>query len=327
MIVAELDAPTASRVRLAPSPAAEAVAWLRLAVADRRDSLVGRPRLDGPLGRDPDVQLLATVVRTSTSSYLPDLLTPKPGTADVLAVQLAEVAGACDEVVRHQVLTETFAGATAPASVRRAVDHGSFAARAARGIESVWRHAVQEVWNTFGHLVESDIARLSTLQGRSGTAAMLEALHPHVTYDGTRLRVWMPPWEEAGALHDTELVVSPALLDRPRVSPQLCRPDQAVLRYPVRTQGDPAPAARRRAHGRLMGETRVELLHDLATPRCTATLSERHRLSPATVSYHLQILHDCGLVTRVRRGTVVDYRRSSRAEALLRGPDLTPPER
>ncbi|MFC7361193.1 ArsR family transcriptional regulator [Nocardioides astragali] len=97
----------------------------------------------------------------------------------------------------------------------------------------------------------------------------------------------------------------------------------AVLRYPVRTVGDPATTVRGRALGKLIGHTRVELLHDLVAPRCTATLSERHRLSAATISYHLQILHDCGLVTRVRRGNVVDYQRSRRAEALLLGPEVT----
>ncbi|MBC2933760.1 winged helix-turn-helix domain-containing protein [Nocardioides sp. zg-1228] len=323
MIVAELDAATASRVRLAPSPAAEAMAWLRLAVAGRRDTLVGRPRLAGPLSRDVDVQLLVALVAGGTSGYLPDFLTPKPGTADALDAQLAQVAATPDDEARHQVLTETFADGPAPAAVVRAIESGTMAVRAARGLESLWRHAVGEVWGAFGHLVEADIARLSAVQGRSGVTAMLETLHPHVTYDGSCLRVWMPPWEEAGVLRGTELVVSPALLDRPHVSPQLCRPDQAVLRYPVRTLGDPIATVRRRALGRLMGDTRVALLYDLATPRCTATLSERHRLSAATVSYHLGILHECGLVTRVRHGNVVDYQRSGRAEALLRRPEVT----
>ena len=323
MIVAELDTPTASRVRLAASPAAETMAWLRLAVAGRRDSLIGRPGLAGPLTRDPDVALLTTLVRASTRGYLPDLLTPKPGVSDVLETQLAEVAATSVDEVRHQVLTETFADGPAPAAVVRAVDAGTFAHRAARGLESLWRHAVGDVWGAFGHLVEADIARLSAVQGRAGVTAMLDSLHPHVTYDGACLRVWMPPWDEVGVLRDTELVVSPALLDRPRVSPQLCRPNQAVLRYPVRSIGDPSPTVRRRSLGKLIGETRVGLLYDLTTPRCTTTLSERHRLSAATVSYHLQILHDCGLVTRVRRGNVVDYQRSRRAEALLRGPEVT----
>lgn len=319
MIVAELDAPTASRVRLAASPAAETMAWLRLAVAGRRDSLVGRPRLTGTLVHDADVRLLATLIRASGRGYLPDLLTPKPGDSDVLGTQLAQVAATSDDEVRHQVVVETFAGGPVPEELARALDAGTFARRAARGMKVLWSQAVGDVWGSLGHLVEADIARLSAIQGRSGVSAMLDNLHPHVTYDGRSLRVWMPPWEEAGELRDTELVVSPALLDRPRVSPQLCRPDQAVLRYPVRTVGDPSPTGRQRSLGRLIGETRVQLLTDLVTPRCTAVLSDRHRLSAATVSYHLQILHECGLVTRVRRGNVVDYQRSRRADVLLQG--------
>lgn len=323
MIVAELDAPTASRVRLAPSPAAETVAWLRLAVAGRRDSLAGRPTLTDPLARDPDVQLLVALVTAGSRGYLPDFLTPKPGAVDVLDTQLAQVGATPADEARRQVLTETLGDLPAPPALERAVEDGTFAESAARGLASLWRHAVGDVWTALGHLVEADIARLSMVQGRSGVQAMLDSLHPHVTYDGACLRVWMPPWEETGALRDTELVVSPALLDRPRVSPQLCRPGQAVLRFPVRTIGDPASPGRRRALGKLIGVTRVELLRDLATPRCTTELSERHRLSPATVSYHLQILHDCGLVTRSRSGNVVDYHRSRRADALLDGPEVT----
>lgn len=319
MIVAELDAPTVSRVRLAASPAAETMSWLRLAVAGRRDSLVGRPRLTDALLRDPDVRLLATLVRAGTRGYLPDLLTPKPGTTDILGTQLAQVAATPDDEVRHQVLTETLEGGPVPAALATALGDGTFARRAARGIEVLWTHSVRDVWSSLGHLVEADIARLSAIQGRAGITAMLDSLHPHVSYDGRCLRVWMPPWDEVGALTDTELVISPALLDRPRVSPQLCRPDQAVLRYPVATIGDPSSAGRRRSLGRLIGETRVRLLADLATPRCTAVLSDRHRLSAATVSYHLQILHECDLVTRARRGNTVEYQRSRRADLLLRG--------
>ena len=41
------------------------------------------------------------------------------------------------------------------------------------------------------------------------------------------------------------------------------------------------------------------------------------------MSYHLQILHECDLVTRARRGNTVEYQRSRRADLLLRDPART----
>jgi len=50
--------------------------------------------------------------------------------------------------------------------------------------------------------------------------------------------------------------------------------------------------------------------------RGTSDLSERLRLSPSTISYHLSVMHGSGLVTRARAGRAVLYRRTDRGTAL-----------
>ncbi|MFG2111873.1 winged helix-turn-helix domain-containing protein [Streptomyces sp. NPDC048718] len=60
----------------------------------------------------------------------------------------------------------------------------------------------------------------------------------------------------------------------------------------------------------MLGPTRAGLLAALVRPASTAQLSERHFLSPATVSYHLGVLYRAGLVTRARAGRAVLYRRT-----------------
>ncbi|MFG2243470.1 ArsR/SmtB family transcription factor [Streptomyces sp. NPDC048734] len=86
-----------------------------------------------------------------------------------------------------------------------------------------------------------------------------------------------------------------------------------MLIYPVRDKavtGAVAPAVPSAEMARLLGSTRAGLLAALAQPASTAQLAARHFLSPATVSYHLGVLHRAGLVTRTRAGRSVFYRRT-----------------
>jgi hypothetical protein len=54
-----------------------------------------------------------------------------------------------------------------------------------------------------------------------------------------------------------------------------------------------------------------------AAPTIAARRPNDHRLAPATVSYHLGVLHDAGLVMRSRHRRLVLYRRSEQAASLL----------
>ena len=71
---------------------------------------------------------------------------------------------------------------------------------------------------------------------------------------------------------------------------------------------------------RLIGRTRARLLTGLTEPAATAWLAHRHGLAPATVSEHLAVLRDTGLVTAARHRHEVRYARTSLGDALaLRG--------
>lgn len=318
MIVAELDSRTVSRIRLSPSPLADGVALLRLAAAGRSDPVFGDA---GAAARaaltDPDVSLLTHVMPPGGRGYVPDLLTPKPtGTGDVES-QLEQVRATPDEIVHQHVAIERFGGADMPRTVARAVSDGSFARRAARGLTLFWRATLRDAWRELSEVTSADIVRRSQQLGRHGIAHLLGSLHPDIDYDGRALRIRLPPWDERGRFEDTELVLSPALFGWPGISPQLCRADQAVLRYPAHSLGTRIHGTPRRALAALIGTTRSRLLTDLSAPRSTTELGTRLGLAPATVSYHLGILADCGLLVRSRAGHTVRYARSPRADALL----------
>ncbi|MEO5878471.1 MAG: winged helix-turn-helix domain-containing protein, partial [Streptosporangiaceae bacterium] len=71
------------------------------------------------------------------------------------------------------------------------------------------------------------------------------------------------------------------------------------------------------ALARLLGATRAELLAALSDPASTTSLARRHGLSPSTVSAHLTVLRDTGLIVAQRHKRQVLYERTPLGEALL----------
>ncbi len=292
----ELDAAGMGRVRLAPSPALDLLCWLRLAAEGRAHPSLGAP---GPACRaaldDPDVALLAGM-----TGRLPDFLTPQPlpGTPEqVLTGQLAAIAATPPELVAA-ALDGVYRGGVEP----------GLGVRAADGLATYAAAADRDGWADVQALVAAELRDRSTAVAEHGLGAVLNALHPAVAWTGTRLEVDLP----GRPLAPADLVLAPSLLARPRVSRH---PGTAVLSFPLRLG-----ALARRAGpdvGSLVGQSRAGLLRDLLLPRATAELSHRHRLSAATVSYHLGVLLRAGLVTRRRDGHFVRYRCSEEGLVLL----------
>lgn len=309
-----LDAPSLARLRLAVSPASEAAAWLQLTATGRTHSVFGDP---GPAARfalrDPDVALLASVLATR-HDYMPDLLTPKPsvGSAShIWAAQLDAIGQTAAEVVLEQLTYLPGVGR----EVREAAHRGTFAERAASGLTIFWRHAIADAWPELHSRMQADLAVRAKTMTTHGAGAMLGSLHPAVAWTGSSIEVANSFHEELHYAND-ELVLSPSVLVWPKVLTQLCDPQAALLCYPAHGVGANATADQVGRLASLLGRTRASLLRDLDVPRSTTDLSTRHRLAPATVSYHLRVLHGSGLVTRVRDRRTVLYRRTDQGDAL-----------
>ncbi|WP_198047259.1 helix-turn-helix transcriptional regulator [Kutzneria sp. 744] len=70
---------------------------------------------------------------------------------------------------------------------------------------------------------------------------------------------------------------------------------------------------------RLLGAGRTHILIETSIPGTTTSLARRVGLAAGTVSEHLAVLRDAGLVTAQRRGREVLYRQTPLAAALLHG--------
>ena len=319
VIVVDVDRASLARVRLAPSAAQELMSWLRLTVADGRHPVYGAP---GPTARrslgHPDVALVASLLPPTSAGYVPDLLTPQPppsAPAKALANQLDLVADSADEQVVRQVGFCVDFGRRLPADTLGAVASGSFARRAANGLRTFWRDTLADGWGALRDVLDADIAARSEVLGRRGVGDVLGSLHRGLEWDGHRITVHKPYAEER-SIAGSDLVLAPSALGWPGLTVQVCSPEDAVFCYPA----DGIGQRRRRpgaALGELIGPSRAVILVDLAVPRSTAELSDRHGLTRATVSHHLGVLHRAGLLVRRRHGRLVLYRRSARGDDLL----------
>jgi DNA-binding transcriptional ArsR family regulator len=240
---------------------------------------------------------------------MPDLLTPKPvaGPANrVWARQLEMTRDTSPEAVVAQL--ELCPDVISP-------DAGAFARRAANGLNVFWRHAIADSWPGLHERLRADLTVRAETMATHGIGALFGTLSPKVCWTGSGLTVYNVADFEVH-LAGAELVLAPTVLAWPEVWSQLTDPADASLSYPALGVGSKAPPDGDGPLGRLVGNTRALLLRDLNVPRSTTELSARHGLAPATVSYHLRVLHGSGLVTRSRDRRTVLYRRTEQGAAL-----------
>jgi DNA-binding transcriptional ArsR family regulator len=298
------------------------MAWLKLTAASGRHPVFGDP---GPLARaslaHPDVALLADLLPRNGDTYLPDLLTPQPGTGarcrDLLDEQIAQIEAAAQDDLETQVFTYTRTHWNRPllATTRRIAESGRMQRHLANGLARFWRDALSEGWPELRSILDQDIVHRATAIAAHGVGRALGTLHPDMDWAGDAITL-AKSWDGEIDVTGRDLVLVPSVLNWPDVIIQVDTPGQFVLYYPAQRIG----AGRGRRSGRIaqvVGNTRAALLADLETPRSTTELAARLGCTPGTVSYHLSALHRARLVTKVRDGRYVLYQRTAHAAGLL----------
>lgn len=319
-----MDADGLARSRFAVSPLHEVVATLLpfgLGPAPGADPWVARARR--VLGR-ARLPLLAELALDG-GGYVPDFLSPHPeGPSPSVEEELARVRGTPPGRVLEELAAlrdgrpaNGLAGAELPPETRRAMARGgaSVARQAADELRRYWDLAFAPHWEAARAVLDAEVDRCAGVLARRGAAGLFNSLHPDIRWADGALRV-----ESRFAICVTVplVVVVPSLVaPRPAVAVDPVPPWQRppLLAYPVRER--PAvPAAPSAELAGLLGTTRAGLLAALSRPASTAQLAARHFLSPATVSYHLGVLHRAGLVVRARHGRAVLYRRTTEGSRL-----------
>lgn len=306
------------RTRFAVSPLLEASHSLA-SLRDPARSSIHLPwvRAAREATRDLDLSLLHALV--PDSGYVPDFISPPPGTPLPDVDEEIERVRRTSVATMRQEIDYLHDGRRPPPMVQDLLDHPRRGLnRLADLLRAYWDRAFAPHWERMRAVLEDDIAHRARLLTTGGPIEVFDGLHPDVSWRDGALVVDRPYHADV-PLDGRGLLLVPALFTWPRAGGMVDPPWQPSLIYPPRGVGllwapersDPA------ALSALLGERRARILAALEREATTTTLARRMSASPASVSEHLSILHDAGLVRRRRDGRAVFYARTATGDALL----------
>ena len=313
-----------ARCRFAVSPAFETLAAIRVATAPqgaghhRRWLESVRPRLDG-------LDLAAITLLQPRRGYTPDFLAPPPlEPAGRFDDELARIAATPAPVVRNEIelsLRDTPGADQTELGRLLLGDPAEVLSFLTQLIQAAWRELVEPVWPRVRTLLEADVAYQSRRLADGGLDRLFADLHPALRWTGDTL-IRALGGDEHHDLGGRGVLLMPSAFKWDEVVVITEPPWQPTVVYPARGLGglwEPTRGTRADSLARLLGRTRATLLAGLDEPASTTWLAHQHALAAATVSEHLTVLRDAGLVVGERNRHQIKYRRTVLGAALTRG--------
>ncbi|MGW4850277.1 DUF5937 family protein [Streptomyces sp. NPDC004288] len=256
--------------------------------------------------------------------HSPDFLYPPPlGPAatveeEIQAVRETDPALALDDFAR--ALAETPGAADTAEGRRMLADPAGAVERLAELLRAAWEALIAPDWPRLRALLEADVAYHSRRLAEGGLERLLGELHPAFAWDaGTSTLTVDYAGEHIRPLEGQGLVLMPSVFTWPDVVSGFDPPWQPTVVYPARgigglwsEAGDRTPEAL----ARLLGPVRAGVLCALAEPTGTTALAHLLGRAPSSVSAHLAVLRDAGLLTSRRYGHQVLYERTPLGIAL-----------
>lgn len=326
MIQLDVDVAGLARSRFVVSPLHEVAATLLpwgLLSAPEADPWGARARR---VLRGERLPLLSALALDRSGGYVPDFLSPHPlGPYPTVDEQLEQVRAtdpgrvvAEFEVLRTGRPQSGLPGQELSEVVRDALGRGGrhVAERLAGELSRYWDRAFAPYWGQARAVLDEDVDRRGRTLARYGAAEMFNSLDPGIGWSDGKLRV-DSRFEVARSVPMVLVMPSlTALSPGVSVDPVSGAQRPPAIVYPA-GRGRPAAGPATEEIRKLLGPTRAALLAALGRPASTGRLAASHFLSPATVSYHLAVLHRTGLVTRSRSGRSVLYRRTPQGTRLM----------
>lgn len=313
VVMIELDAAKVSRVRFAVSPLWEV--GLAALVLRRADPGALFRRWAERSRRQVDATALDRMLSlTAGRDFVPDIFSTlpgkdQPGISDVSA-HLQDLP---EELLARDLARLDRALHGGDGWIRTLMDdHVRAREEIADVVAEFWRGAIAPHWPAFQRLARTDIARQAISAAEGGQGAMLDELHPGVTWTGTALDIVGACETSFGPTPVQDgVLLTPSAFAWPHVHVMSNAPFQPAIAYGVRgfatlwvdsTHGAPSPAVER-----LLGAGRARVAAAISTPATTTELSHALGIAPATASEHLRALTDARLADSLRDGRSVVY--------------------
>ncbi|MFD9436081.1 DUF5937 family protein [Streptomyces sp. NPDC060002] len=257
--------------------------------------------------------------------HSPDWLCPPPvGPAATFEEELAAVRAADPETALADTarsLADTPGAPDSPRGRAWLADPERMIRELTGVLEEIWHTLLAPDWPRLRALLEADVAFHSRRLAEVGLGGLLPEINRRCGWQAGTLTV-ASNGEHERHLGGQGLVLMPSVFSWPDVVSGFDPPWQPTLVYPARGIGGlwtDTTALSPEALVRLLGRGRAGVLGALDDPATTSALAHRLGLAPSSVSAHLTVLRDAGLLVSRRYGHQVLYERTPLGMALVSG--------
>ncbi|MBB5786285.1 ArsR/SmtB family transcription factor [Jiangella mangrovi] len=196
------------------------------------------------------------------------------------------------------------------------IETSGLAAEAAALLRWIWTETVEPEWPRRNRLLRADIVSRTSRLSEQGWAGVLRGLGPDVHWLGDG-RIQINRWDyPVTDVRGCDLLFIATHAQRVHVG--WLPPDLYSLMYPV-TGIFATDAVAAEPLVRLLGRHRARILVEAAEPVSTTSLVATTGLALASVSDHLRVLTDAGLLERRRSGRSVLYWQSATGRSVAEG--------
>jgi DNA-binding transcriptional ArsR family regulator len=294
--------PEALAVSVAMFPQASVVALLRRVASGRPDGSPAWPGVPATQVLRPASRFAAWSFADRRPGFIPDCVAPIQPVADVpVADQVSRLRELDPDVLVAQIDAGEAGCAFAPRWRAAAREPGRWLASLADASLDAWAVLAPQ-WRAAAPLLDREVHRVGTAMVRGGMAALLNSLHPRISYADGVLTVAYPHDGQVDVAQ-RRLALVPMIASRDAFVVSTEHPEICHIGYAVRP---PGPGTRPAAGGTLaliFGTARAAALRALSQPLTVTELAAAIQCAPNTASYHLNQLTAAGLITRERRGT------------------------
>lgn len=265
------------------------------------------------LAGDPTAHGLLNLV--AATKYLPDpvVVPPDGGMHTKLTDELMTAAEYSDEQVRAGVAESVAASWLPQDTAWLATDR--LGHRIAEVMREGWERFVAPDWPRRRAVLERDIMHRAGLLAAYGWKQAVESMRSRSIWVGHHsIRFSDQDWPDRW-IGDEGLIFVPRTTTGGWWTCE--RPPHYALVYSARGTAAPTTTPEPGALSALLGQGRARVVRELARPATSSQLAHTLNVSLGTVSSHLAVLREAGVVTGARAGRHVVYRRTERGERLV----------
>jgi hypothetical protein len=175
---------------------------------------------------------------------------------------------------------------------------------------------IEPWWRAAGPLFDREVRRVGTAVVRGALGALLNSLHPRISYTGGTLALAFP-CDRCVPLSRRRLVLVPMIAGRDALVVNFEPDDVCYVGYPVRQPATGPQVATNGALALVLGPVRAAGLRALRQPLTVGELAAAVQCAPTTATYHVHHLAAAGLVACERRGSSVLVSRTARGDELV----------